>query len=143
MKINVNDYNFRLFITNCGLMVIMIKKNILSLKWRWIKNNFETTVTNCGFKENCKTIICNCGFKDISFKTTVSKCGSKRNCKTTVCNCGFKDIFVSFKTTITNGGFLHLKFMWMLTWIKKITLTNILKWILFLPFFFTNKLFWS
>ena len=76
-------------------------------------------------------------------KTAVSNCGSKRNCKTTVCNCGFKEIFVSSKTTVTNGGSLHLKSMWMLTWIKKTTLTNIFKWILFLSFFFINILFWS
>ena len=43
------------------------------------------------------------------------------NCKTTVCNCGFKEIFVSSKTTVTNGGSLHLKSMWMLTCIKKTT----------------------
>ena len=63
-------------------MVIMIKKNILSLKWRWIKNNFETTVNNYGFKENCKTI---------------------------VTNYGFKHIFETFKITVTNDSFLHLK----------------------------------
>ena len=28
MKINVNDYDFRLFLSNCGFLVIMIK-NIL------------------------------------------------------------------------------------------------------------------
>ena len=68
-------------------MVIMIKKYfknnikiIIALKRRWIKNNFETTITNCGFKKNCKT---------------------------TVANCGFKDIFETFKTTVTNDGFLH------------------------------------
>ena len=81
IKNNVNDYDFRLFLTNCGLIVIMIK-NILPLKWRWIKNNFETIVSNCDFKENCKII---------------------------VCDCGFKHIFEIFKTTVTNGGFLHLK----------------------------------
>ena len=48
----------------------------------WIKNNRKTTVNNYDFKGNCKT---------------------------TVCNCGFKDIFVSFKITVTNGSFLHLK----------------------------------
>ena len=88
----------------------------------WNKNNCKTTVTNCGFMGSCKTIVCNCGFKDTSFKTTVSNCGSKRNYKTTVYNCGFKDIFVSFKITVINGDFLHLKSMWMFTWIKKITL---------------------
>ena len=108
-----------------------------------IKNNCKITVSNYGFKGNCKTTVCNYGFKDTSFKTTISNYGSKRNCKTTVCNCGFKDISVSFKTIVTNGGFLHLKSMWMLMWIKKTTLTYILKWILFLSFFFTNKLFWS
>ena len=50
--------------------------------------------------------------------------------------CGFKEMSISFKTTVTNGGFLHLKSMWMLTWTKKTTLTNIFKWILFLSFFF-------
>ena len=81
IKNNVNDYDFRLFLTNCGLIVIMIK-NILPLKWRWIKNNFETTVTNCGFKENCKT---------------------------TIANCGFKYIFETFKIIVIKSGFLHLK----------------------------------
>ena len=42
-------------------------------------------------------------------KTTVNNYDFKENCKTTVCNCGFKDIFVSFKITVTNGSFLHLK----------------------------------
>ena len=101
-----------------------------------IKNNYKTTVTNCDFKGNCKTTVCNCSFKDTSFKTTVSNCGSKRNCKITVCNYGFKEISISFKTTVTNDGFLYLKSMWILTWIKKTILTNILKWILFLSFFF-------
>ena len=81
IKNNVNDYDFRLFLNNCGLIVIMIK-NILPLKWRWIKNNFETTVTNCGFKENCKT---------------------------TILNCGFKYIFETFKIIVINSGFLRLK----------------------------------
>ena len=74
IKNKVDDYDFRLFLTNYDLMVIMIK-NILPLKWRWIKNNFKTTVTNCGFKENCKIIICNCIFKNIfeNFKIIVNK----------------------------------------------------------------------
>ena len=78
-----------------------IKITIL-LKRAQIKNNFETTITNCNFKKNCKT---------------------------TITNCDFKDIFKTFKTTITNGGFLHLKkkIMWMLTCIQKISLTNILR----------------
>ena len=68
-------------------MVIMIKKYfknnikiIILLKRVWIKNNFETTVTNCGFKENSKA---------------------------TVCDCGFNDISETFKTIVTNGGFLY------------------------------------
>ena len=52
-------------------------KNILILKWGWIKNNFETTFTNCGSKEKCKTTVI--------------------------------DFFYTFKTIVTNGGFLHLK----------------------------------
>ena len=52
----------------------------MSLKRGWIKNNFETTVTNCGSNENNKTIVTDCGFKDIS---------------------------KIFKTTLNNGGFLH------------------------------------
>ena len=77
-------------------------------------------------KNNCKTTVTNCGFKETSFKTAVSNCGSKRNYKITVYNCDFKEISVSFKTTVTNNGFLHLKSMWMLTWTKT-TLTNIFK----------------
>ena len=46
----------------------------------WIKNNFEITVTNYGFKENCKT---------------------------TIYDCGFKDIFKTFKIIVTDDGFLH------------------------------------
>ena len=79
----------------------------------------KSIVTNCDFKGNCKITVYNCGFKDTSFKTTVSICGSKRDCKTIIYNCGFKKISVSFKTTVTNGDFLHLKSMWMFTWIKK------------------------
>ena len=74
-------------------------------------------------------------------KSIVTNCDFKGNCKITVYKCGFKEISVSFKITVTNNGFLHLKSMWMFTWIKKTTLTNILKWIH--HFFFTNKLFWS
>ena len=50
------------------------------------------------------------------------------NCKTTVIDCDFKDISGTFKTTVTNGDFIHLKkkFMWILIWIQKISLTNIL-----------------
>ena len=42
-----------------------------------IKNNFETTIINYGYKENCKITVYECGFKDISkaFKTTVSNGG--------------------------------------------------------------------
>ena len=62
-------------------MVIMIKKYfknnikiIILLKHEWTKNNFETTIINCGSKENCKTTVNDCGFKDIykNFKTTVT-----------------------------------------------------------------------
>ena len=74
----------------------------------------------------------------------------KNNFETTVTNYGFKDIFKTFKTTITNGDFLYLKIknkknksMWMLTCIQNISLTNILKWVLFLPFFSTNGLWWT
>ena len=35
------------------------------------------------------------------------------------------------------------KFMWIYTWIQKITLTNILRWIVFLQIFYTNELFWT
>ena len=86
-------------------------KIIILLKYEWIKNNFETTVTNCGYKENCKT---------------------------TVTDCGFKDIYETFKTTVTNGSFTHLKknSYKYLRGYKKISLTNILRWVLFLPFFF-------
>ena len=70
-------------------MVIMIKKYfknnikiIILLKHGWTKNNFETTIINCGSKENCKII---------------------------VTNGGFKDIYETFKTTVTNGGFTYLK----------------------------------
>ena len=41
-----------------------IKITIL-LKWAWIKNNFETAITNFGFNENNKTTVYDCGFKDI------------------------------------------------------------------------------
>ena len=40
-------------------------KIIIALKRRWIKNNFETTITNCGFKdisETFKTIVTKGGF---------------------------------------------------------------------------------
>ena len=37
-------------------------KIIIPLKHGWTKNNFKTTVTNCGFKENCKTTVTNGGF---------------------------------------------------------------------------------
>ena len=70
-------------------MVIMIKKYfknnikiIILLKHEWTKNNFETIVTNCGFKKNCKI---------------------------TVINCDFKDIYETFKITIINYGFTHFK----------------------------------
>ena len=87
------------------------KKNILPLKWRWIKNNFETTDSNYGSKENCKTTVCDCDFKDIfeTFKTTVTNYGSKENCKTIVINCGFQDIYETFKITVINDGFIYLK----------------------------------
>ena len=52
----------------------------MPLKWTQIKNNFETTVSNCGFKEIYKT---------------------------TVCDYGFKNIFVTFKITVVNSDFLH------------------------------------
>ena len=45
----------------------------------------------------------------IIFETTVTNCGFKENCKTTTRDCGFKDIFGNFKTTITNGGFSTFK----------------------------------
>ena len=48
LKNNVNDYDFRSFLTNCGFTVIMIK-DILPLKWGWIKKNCKTTVINSGF----------------------------------------------------------------------------------------------
>ena len=51
----------------------------------WIKNNFETTIINYDFKKNCKT---------------------------TVCDCGFKDISKTFKITVINDGFLHLKYIY-------------------------------
>lgn len=36
------------------------------------------------------------------------------------------------------------KFMWIYTWIQKITLTNILRWVIvFLQIFYTNELFWT
>ena len=41
-----------------------IKITIL-LKRGCIKNNFETTVTNCDFKENCKITVTCYDFKDI------------------------------------------------------------------------------
>ena len=28
----------------------------------WFKNIFETTISNCGSKENCKNTVCDCGF---------------------------------------------------------------------------------
>ena len=43
IKNNVNDYDFRLFLINCGFMVIMIKnilkiiKIIIPLKWDRLK----------------------------------------------------------------------------------------------------------
>ena len=95
-------------------MVIMIKKYfknnakiIIPLKHGWIKNNFETIVTNCAFKENCKT---------------------------TVTDCGFKDIYETFKITVTDYGFTHLKKnpYRCLRGCKKISLTNILRWVQFL-----------
>ena len=55
-------------------------KIIILLKRTWIKNNFETIVINCGFKENYKT---------------------------TVCDCSSKDISETFKITVINSGFLH------------------------------------
>ena len=106
-------------------MVIMIKKYfknnikiIILLKHVWTINNFKTAVTNSGSKENCNT---------------------------TVIDCGFKDIYETFKTTVTNGGFTHLKKnpCRCLRRCKKISLTNILRLVLFLPFFSTNGLFWT
>ena len=44
------------------------------------KNICEITITNCGFKENSKII---------------------------VHDHGFNDIFKTFKTIVTNDGFLH------------------------------------
>ena len=43
-----------------NILKIILKSQIL-LKWTWIKNNFEITITNCGFKDIFKT-----------FKTTVT-----------------------------------------------------------------------
>ena len=85
----------------------------------WIKNNRKTTVNNYDFKGNCKT---------------------------TVCNCGFKDIFVSFKITVTNGSFLHLKIkIYVNIYVNKEDYFD--KYFemgtIFTFFFFTNKLFWS
>ena len=105
--------NFKTTVIDCGFMIIMIKKYFINnikitilLKRAYIKNNFETTDINNGFKENCKITIINCDFKDIS-KT--------------------------FKTTVINSGFLHLK----------INFTDILRWVVFLPFFSPNVLFWT
>ena len=67
--------NCKTIVTNCGFMIILIKKyfknNIkitTSFKQVWNKNNCKTTITKCGFMENCKTTVCNCGFKDIFLK---------------------------------------------------------------------------
>ena len=79
--------NCKIIVTNCGFMVVLIKK--------YFKNNIKITIPlkYVQIKNNCKTTVCNCGFKG--------------NCKTTVCNCGFKDISTTFKITVTNSGFLH------------------------------------
>ena len=62
------------------------------------------------FKNNIKIIIpLKHGWTKNNFKTTVTNYDSKENCKTTVINCGFKDIYETFKTTVTNDGFIHLK----------------------------------
>ena len=65
-------------------MIKNIFKIILKLQYHWnggwFKNIFETTVANCGSKENYKTI---------------------------VTECSFKDIYENFETTVINDGFLH------------------------------------
>ena len=70
-------------------MVIMVKKYfknnikiIILLKHGWTKNNFETTITDCDFKENYKI---------------------------TITNCDFKNIYETFKITVINDGFTYLK----------------------------------
>ena len=85
------------------------------MKMGWIKNSFETTVTNYDSKENCKTTIYDGGFKDI-FETLKLQLS-------TVVLYTWKKIYVDAYV------------------IQKITLTNILRWVLFLPFFSTNELF--
>ena len=107
-------------------MIIMIKKYfknnikiIIPLKHGWTKNNFETAVTNCGFKENCKT---------------------------TVTDCGFKDIYETFKTTVINGGFIHLeKKIYVDTYMdaKRLVWQIFWDWYYSYHFFSTNGLFWT
>ena len=61
-KIFFNGYCDKEYFKNNIKITILLKRT-------WIKNNFEITITNCGFK----------------------------------------DVFKNFKTTVTNGDFLHLK----------------------------------
>ena len=56
IKNNVNDYDFRLFLTSCGFMVIMIK-NILPLNLVWMKNNFVTVVLKKIVKPQSQTVV--------------------------------------------------------------------------------------
>ena len=79
--------NFKTTIIDYGFMIIMTKnifygyydkeyfknniKITILLKWVWIKNNFEITVTNCGFKDifkTFKTIVTNGDFLYLKIK---------------------------------------------------------------------------
>ena len=58
-----------------NILKIILKSQIL-LKRTWIKNNFEITITNCGFKDISKT-----------FKTTVTNGGFLYLKKKNICGC--------------------------------------------------------
>ena len=69
------DYHDKKYFFYCDYDKEYFKNNIkiiILLKRAWIKNNFEITVINYGFKKNCKIIVCDCGFKDIfeTFKSS-------------------------------------------------------------------------
>ena len=106
-------------------MIIMIKKYfknnikiIILLKHRWTKNNFETTVSNCGSKENWKT---------------------------TVTDCGFKDIYETFKITVTDDGFTLKKKIHIDAYVNAKRLVWQILWngYYYYHFFSTNGLFWT
>ena len=78
----------------------------------------------------------------IIFETTVTNCGFKENCKTTTHDYGLRIFLELLKPQSPTVVFLHSKkknSTWIVTWTKKIVLTNILGGALFSLFFFLQN----